>query len=501
MYINAIQPTDNKPTFQGITKLMKRQIFVDGKKDIRAVLAPRGNKNTKVGQLPPNIFSAIPNNENRPNVIKEIFTTFEECANEMREFKASINGPKEEYINRRPNSCVEKMKNIFVKHGIMDKSEKFDLEFIGGGEYKNAWKMVGLKDKTNNDELCFKVFHLVDTTPEWHKYKCHGNYAEINSSTYWMSKEGRYTDQNKFYLGDIHNGYLIDRYVDETTPAPQKYVTIYDYGSKKVDEVQNGNGHNKLYEYCIDEGGSRVVKRVKNTSNTARYVLKEIKNTPEKFRYNKWYEIHYHWRHLDKIQKEAGLALAIKHLEPAKQEIAIQTSLENRKPFVDMAIGYVLKYLPEDKADYYFDVLMKRNNPRTQTVVLNEIPLLAKKDAKIKYDDIDVPRFELDAEKVAKYYKKAEKLVLPETQEHLASYIHLLPKEIMMEEADKLIAKNDYAINDRLLHKIKFLDTEELGFSDKIELINKINVTSSDPFIKQKASQIRTKVIRDSLED
>lgn len=50
------------------------------------------------------------------------------------------------------------------------------------------------------------------------------------------------------------------------------------------------------------------------------------------------------------------------------------------------------------------------------------------------------------------YYEIAKKYVLPEVEEHLASYLHLLPNDRVMAEADELIAKKDYNVNDRLLH-------------------------------------------------
>lgn len=62
------------------------------------------------------------------------------------EFRPSIQGPSDEYTNRRPQSAVEKLKNL-VKFGILKKDDNFDIKFIGAGEYKKAFKLEGIKDK------------------------------------------------------------------------------------------------------------------------------------------------------------------------------------------------------------------------------------------------------------------------------------------------------------------------------------------------------------------
>ena len=95
----------------------------------------------------------------------------------------------------------------------------------------------------------------------------------------------------------------------------------------------------------------------------------------------------------------------------------------------------------------------------------------------------------------------AKKHVIPDMEAHLGSYVHLLPKNRIIEEADNLISKNRYDINDRLLHKIKFVHTDEYSFSDKMEVIKKIEEENKDSFIKDKAAQTRLKLIRDSLSD
>lgn len=494
---------NNQPAFMGITKVMSRSIGIDGKKDVLEILSKRPGKNTRVGQLPNFIFERIPKDANKGAVINEFFTAFENCAEEIRNFKPSwAANPADEVINRRPQLAVDKLKAVFMKYNMLEDPDKFNLKFIGAGEYKKAYKLEGVKDNKTNEEFCFKVFHLVDKTPEWHKYKCHGNYAEINISSYWRKNVGAYTQRNKFYFGDVNNGYLVDRYITPDAAAPQKIIDEYDYGVKIVDEVEGAIGHNKIAGHSIDEGGSRVLNRVKNQSKTARYVLKLIKETPEADRYAKWFRILDEYNHLDNVQKKAGLALSIKHMPNKLQEELMMKCIGWNIPLVDQSLAYALKYLPFEKVPKFFDALMRRENPTTQTVVLNEIPLLSKFTIPgMKYDDIDTARSEIDPDMIKMYFNMAAKSILPEVEEHLASYIHLLPKDEILPYAKILINKHNPHIEDRLLHKAKFVSNDQYSLSDKMEIIDLVRRNTRSDFVKQKADEVKVRLIRESLSD
>ena len=499
MLINQYANSSDNTKFTGITKKIKHHIFIDGKKDVCELLDRTKPKNTYAGELPPVLFYMLPK-ENKGQNIREIYKTFDNVANVIRKFKPSIRSPHDEYINKRPQSVVDSLKNMFVKLGVLKKDDKFDIKFLGAGEYKKAFKLEGVKDPRTQEELCLKVFHVVDRTPEWHKYKSHGVDAEINILTNWKAKYGMNTQRGKFYFGDIENGYFLDKYIDKKVPHPKTIINEYDEGLKLTDEVKADTGHNKLHGYSIDPGGVRVVNRVKNESKTAQYVLKHIKQVPMKYRAQEWYRILNQHSFLDKSQKQAGLAICIKHMPNKGQYVEECLTFHNH--FADQGIAYALKYLPEDSAKKYFEVLMKRKNPTTQTVLMNEIPLLSRERLdKLKIDDLDVPKGEINSNKIEEYYRIAEKHVLPEVEEHLASYMHLLPKDKMMPEAHKLIAKNNYHINDRLLHKVKFVKEEEYSFGDKIEVLNKLEKVEKDEFLKKKLHDVKTKIIRDSLDD
>ena len=59
---------------------------------------------------------------------------------------------------------------------------------------------------------------------------------------------------------------------------------------------------------------------------------------------------------LNKEQNEAGLAISIKHLK--RRSEVFNLCLQLNKPFVDMGLAYVLKYLKDANAKKYFEILI-----------------------------------------------------------------------------------------------------------------------------------------------
>ena len=148
------------------------------------------------------------------SVLDAVIKAFGEIAEEIRDFRPTLDKTRQERVNRRPESVVTKLKAAMVDIGLLKETDEFDLVFLGEGNYKKAYKLEGIKDPKTNEELCLKVFHLVDKTPEWHKYKTHGNYAELNTSAYWRKTQGLYTQRGKFYFGDIDTGFFVDKFIN-----------------------------------------------------------------------------------------------------------------------------------------------------------------------------------------------------------------------------------------------------------------------------------------------
>lgn len=502
MIIQAINtcPTKQQPTFAGLTQKMKHRMFIDGKKDILEIMNSRDPSQTSyVGQLPPGIFYRLPSN-NKEEAIREIMQAFDKAAVEIRDFKPGIGNSDTEFSNRRPDQTVENIKKVFEKYKLIEPGEEFDLKFLGRGDYGSAYKIEGLYDHITHDRYIIKVFTVADKGPEWHRFKSHGNYAEINTAEYWMTNMGINTQRGKFYFGNIEAGYMVDNYIDNNLPQPKKIVDEYKYGAKLTDEeLAMPNGHNKINNYSYDWGGVRVVNRVKNTNPTARYVLHQIKITEKPFREAEWWRI-YHSKGLDETGKKAGLALSVKHFPNNKP--LIDQCLNENIPLVDAALAYALKYLPYKDARKLFETLMQRNNPVTQTILMNEIPLLAKDQRKAEiFDDLDIPKDEIKPKKVEMFYNAAEKYSLPEVREHLASYIHLLPEDKIMKKFHKLLKLDDERVYERLLHKMKVVKEDEYPLDLKFKMLNELENYVKNDFVQKEIQKTRVLLIRRNLDE
>lgn len=507
MRISAINGTyDNKPksqpNFTGMTKLMKKKIYTDGKKDILKLIEKRQEtQTTTVGQLPKGLFAMLTTDKTaRGKAIKDIMSTMGEIAEEIRGYVPGAKASAPEYRNRRSDATVQKLKEVFEKYNLTTKKEDVDLEFLGRGDYGSAYRIRGIHDNITDDDFIIKVFTVADKGPNWHRYKSHGNYAEINTAEYWSNTWGENTQRGKFYFGDINKGFLVDNFINMQTPQYQKHINEYNAGLKLTDEeLAQCNGHNKINGYSIDWGGVRVVNRIKNESKTARAVLKHIKKTERKFRDIEWWKIYNNKTQYDETQKLAGLALAIKHI--SNKKTCIEYCMEQNKPMVDQALGYLLKYLPHDQAKLYFEKLMARNEEVTQTILMNEIPLLARKPLPEAYDDMCVPKDQIFPEKIKIFFDIAKKHAIPESREHLASYVHLLPQKDIMPQFEALLKLDDYNVFDRLLHKIETVPEEEFPSSLKLEMLGKLEKAVNDPYLKKYTQKVKLSTIRKTLED
>ncbi len=507
MKVATVVNNDNRQyrfqNFTGLTKLMKKKVYIDGEKDILNIIKNRKDtQSTLVGKLPPEMFANLNKNVNQkdlPDAIREVMAAFGKVAEEIRTFFVSVNSTATEFKNQRSDSCVEYLKSVLEKFKLTTGKEDVDLEFLGGGAYGSAYRIHGLHDYKTNDDYILKVHKVIDDGKNWNEYKSHGNYAEPNTAVYWTNIWGQNSQRGKFYFADIKRGFMVDNYIDRNTPPYKNFVNEYNAGLKLTDEeLAHDNGHNKINGYSIDWGGVRVVNRVKNESKTARTVLKLIKTTDKDARCEKWNKL-LNSKQFDDTQKKAGLALAIKHM-PDKT-LYIEKCLEFNKPFVDQALAYVLKYLPHEQAMAYFEKLMKRNNEITQTVLMNEIPLLARKPLPEAYDDMNIPKEQIVDKKIKEFYDIAKNYAISKSREHLASYVHLLPQENIMTEFNSLLKLDSYEVYSRLLHKIKTVPEFEFPFKLKFTMLDKLEGVVKDPYLQDKTKKVRIYTIRKELED
>ena len=451
--------------FQGMTKHFKNKIYLDGQKDIEQILQEHPNTNPVVGQLPEFIFKKLPA-ENRPEAIREILKAFDEVAFAIRDFNPDDNVFVFDKTKRyRPDSVNKILTDVFRKYGILGKwDDDIEVKYIDQGGKGKVFKLGGLRDYENDDEYVIKVFHQIKGK-NWQPFKSHGCYAEINNGIYWRNHEGLDTHRGKFFFASMKSGYIVSKYLDEDVRVPQRVIPEYKYGIKCTDEEKSGpiNGYNRIKGYNYDYGGMRVVNRIKNSDKVARKYLELIKEMNPDKRRSFWSE---QFKRVDNEESRiAGLALGIKYMN--NKNFYMEKCLEKDLPEVNQALAYVLKYLPYEDAVKYFEKLVQTDDRVTQIILFNEIPLLAKrKDENIVIkDDINAALHEIIPERIYTYYMISEKYAMPETVEHLASFVHLLPRNKIKQQYIKLTNIDNYALQDRLIWKLNMLPPELVPYA------------------------------------
>ena len=308
-----------------------------------------------------------------------------------------------------------------------------------------------------------KNYHVVEGA-NWQPYKSHGNYAEQNSAVYWMNNAGYDTQRGKFFWGNLKQGYMIVKYIDEDVRNPERFVSPYSYGLKCTDE-DIVTKHNTCKSYSYDWGGVRVINRVRNSSKTARAVLKKILVCKEDYKPALSEQL-YNTKKMDKNQRNAGLAMAIKHMP--NKNYYINRCLELNDKLVNRALAYVLKYLPYEDSVKYFEKLAQKDDTITEIILFNEIPLIAKEHKNaVVYDDLQYAGSDIHPERILELYNIAEKYAGKDSIEHLASFLHLLPHEHFRSYYKRLAEIDNYALHDRLIYKLSFVNKEDLSFAIK----------------------------------
>ena len=450
----------NSPSHKGLTKALKNKIYIDGQKDIEKMMLEKAKTNPVVGQLPNFIFQKLPK-ENKREAILEILKVFDDVANTIRTFCETSNVFVFEHKKKyRPDSVNKMLTDVFKKYKILYPWDDIELQYIDQGGKGKVFKIEGLRDPETEDEYVIKVFHQLKGK-EWHPFKSHGCYAEINNGMYWRNQEGHDTHRGKFFFASLGSGYIVSKFLDEDVRLPERIVPEYKYGIKCTDEEKEGaiNGYNRIKGYNYDYGGMRVVNRLKNADKVARKKLEKIKELTSRERIGYWHNVYSDRKNSD--SDFAGIALGIKYLD--NKNYYIDKCLNLNKPKVDQALAYVLKYLDNyDDQLRYFETLAARKDEVTQIILFNEIPLLAKRKDEnvIMQDDINASLREIFPEKVYDYYMLAERHAMPETVEHLASFVHLLPRNKVKQQYRKISNIQNPALQERLLWKINFLDKE-----------------------------------------
>ena len=364
--------------FSGLSDRMGKKIY-NGFYDM-AVLFPREKtKNPIVGKLPKYFEKRIRLVTNDiKSAAEEIMGTFAQVSDELRTFQPDTYSTMEELKNKRHNSTVKKLKAVLNKYRIISKFDDFNLKYLDKGGKGAVWKLDGLRfvDGINEDEFVIKVFH----TKSIQQNEYHGCYPEINAAQYWMKNLGFETNRGKFYWGDVHEAYMINKYIDEDVRLPKIKTIPYNYGVKFTDE-DLVHIHNVCKQYSYDWGGGVVINQVINSNKFARKVMHDIQKQPEEHRIMQWLK-RFQWKPQGNYDsKYAGLALSIQHLHPQYKIKCFKYIFNKRGKYTDRALAYTLKYIPTDVALKYYEALAKSAEDNVLKEILrNEIPLLATKD-------------------------------------------------------------------------------------------------------------------------
>lgn len=401
-YTKCSAPKAKQIAFNGLSDRLGKKIY-NGFYDM-AVLFPRETtKNPISGSLPAFMRKRILTVTNDiEGASKEIYNTFSKVCEEIRAFEPNANSTLDEIKNKRSVSTVKKLEDVFRKYKILGKWDDFDLKYIDKGGKGSVWKLDGLRHISGEteDEFVIKIFH----TKSIQANAYHGCYPEINAATYWMKTLGQDTNRGKFFWGDVHEAYMINKYIDEDVRLPKKFPKPEDYGVKFTDE-DPVHIHNVCKQYSYDWGGGVVINQVINSNRFARELMHDIQNKPENYRLLQWGK-RYIWKPKGNYDaKFAGLSLSIKFLKPSVRVQCFEKCFKHRGKYNDRAMAYTLKYLPHDKAFYYYKKLATDAQDNVLKEILNnEIPLLATKDeyAALIKDDLLVMD-NLPAEYIHKY--------------------------------------------------------------------------------------------------
>lgn len=488
-------------SFSGFTKQLGKKIFVDGQKDISKLLAEHPDTYPVCGQLPEFITHKLPK-DSRKAAIHEIFEAFDKVTLLLRGFTPDSTSSMNEIMKSRPDSAVEILNEVFKKYKIIRPfvDDDIDITYLDKGGKGAVYKINGLRGWTSSkvdkmfdepDEFVIKVYHQI-TGEAWHPFKSHGAYAETNSANYWTKHEGRYTQRGKFYFAGLKSGYMVNKFLDEDTRLPKRVIDEYSRGIKCTDEDKYAtnrgviDGYNRIKGYNYDWGGCRVVNRVKNENKIALSVLNRIKHLSEEDVLCAWHRMFAVKQNKDDVR--AGLALAIKYVPEPYQKKCIEQCLNENNPKINQALAYVLKYLQYEDSIPYFTRLLQTKDIKTQVILLNEIPLMAKKlkpDAKNIKDDISAQLAEIVPERIERCYNLAERYVCPEAVEHLASFVHLLPSQHIPRQYETLVKMNNESLHERLLYTLVRVPD---FFTDEAKVLLKKYVT--EPNLREQYKEV-----------
>ncbi|OGI04816.1 MAG: hypothetical protein A2Y25_04315 [Candidatus Melainabacteria bacterium GWF2_37_15] len=370
--INFYVPGKNTSlSFTGLSRNLGKRAYFDRKEmeewegKITDKVEKRNTPYAIVGSIPHEWVQKIPE-ANREVVIKELYTNLGEIFSDLRE-------------NKNVELASTKLNSALHKANILSEKENVSLHSFGSGRYgtafildenfkllnpKNIAKLYNLFFKRQGGKYVFKLFHDVNTTNDYH-----GTYIEANKGMYWRKTieepaRGQYvegktlnkTDSCKFYFADLKNGYMVEN--PAFMPPPKRPVLTELFGLIRRDEEKNPtiNGYN--YDY-----GGIEADFVLSKNKTARYVYKELCQTPANQRLEKWESIYNDKKACNYSDRLKGLACGINLIRkqicsPVIDDLFTKLAIHDDNA-IKIALAGNLDCLPEESQIKWFKTLAK----------------------------------------------------------------------------------------------------------------------------------------------
>lgn len=266
--------------------------------------------------------------------------------------------------------------NLFMFHGIIDKTDKFDINYLEKGFFGRAFQIV-----INDDIENSKVLKEYKRTYRYHNN--HGNYSEQNVAEYITRYAGENTNLARYYFGDTLNGYMVLDYISKDKEPPTKKIELDELGIAYDDN----RPRNLVGDYIIDVGGMITISNLagNKTAQEIHTKFKHLEDENEKLAL--FNEIYSNRDDAEYKNKMIGLTHSIKYFESETQGDLYNKMFDLNQQGVNVALVENIKNFPFSfKADNIINGLAESEDDVIKTVIAREIKTFP---AKLKHELIE----------------------------------------------------------------------------------------------------------------
>lgn len=263
--------------------------------------------------------------------------------------------------------------NLFMFHGIIDKADKFDVNYLEKGFFGRAFQIV-----INDDIENSKVLKEYKRTYRYHNN--HGNYSEQNVAEYITRYAGENTNLARYYFGDTLNGYMVLDYISKDKEKPSKKVELDELGIAYDDN----RPRNIVGDYIIDVGGMITISNLagNKTAQEVHSKFKHLDNDTEKLAlFEQYYDNSDDVNYKDNM---IGLTHSIKYFPSDNQGDLYNKMYNLNQQGVNIALVENIKNFPFSfNADNIINGLANSEDERVKTTIARDIKSFP---AKLKHE-------------------------------------------------------------------------------------------------------------------